>query len=487
MRFKLPILREDDSAFKIRYELIMSTNSDQNPIHNGSFWFDSLDGLQCEEPGPLPTDVDIAIVGAGFTGMWTAYYLNRSNPNLDIAVFESNTVGFGASGRNGGWCMGWSQDLADRLLDPNTQSDGMAIARAMEDTVDEIGRVCQAENIDCHFAKGGTLTIATRPFDVEEYKAGIEHYYRLGFTEDDFIWLDEDDSRQRLNMTPNHGAVYTPHCASIHPARLVRGLGEVLRSKGIKIYEQTPVTEITPNKLVTLLGEVKAGKILRATEGYTDSIKGQERKLIPLYSMMVATEPLPDTIWDEIGLRKRETFGDERRQVIYGQRTMDNRLAFGGRGGYYFGSKRKAVIPTDDPDLDKVEAILRGLFPMLDGYKVTNRWGGLMGVNRHWKPCVSFDKTTGIGAAGGYTGEGVGASNLAARMLADLVLGNDSDITHLAWVNDNAGKWEPEPFRWSGSQLLGWLAEAADNAEMKSGKPSRLWGSIYKKLSHRLI
>ena len=101
----------------------MSTDSDRNPIDNGSFWFDSLDELQCEEPGPLPTDVDIAIVGAGFTGMWTAYYLNRSNPNLDIAVFESNTIGFGASGRNGGWCMGWSQDLTDRLSDPNTQSE----------------------------------------------------------------------------------------------------------------------------------------------------------------------------------------------------------------------------------------------------------------------------------------------------------------------------------------------------------------------------
>jgi len=124
---------------------------------------------------------------------------------------------------------------------------------------------------------------------------------------------------------------------------------------------------------------------------------------------------------------------------------------------------------------------------MLDGYKVTNRWGGLMGVNRHWKPCVTFDPSTGIGTAGGYTGEGVAASNLAARILADLVLDNDTDITQLGWVNDTAGRWEPEPFRWTGSQVLGWLAQAADDAEMKSGKPSKFWGSMYKQLYHRMI
>ena len=315
---------------------------------NGSYWFASLDELKKPEaPDQLPNQVDVAIIGAGFTGLWTAYYLKQASPNLDIAVFEANTVGFGASGGNGGWCMGWAMGIEEMIRQPDQVSAGMAIARAMEDTVDEIGRVCQAENIDCHFAKGGTLTVATRHFDVDQMQANLAVYRKAGFSEDDFIWLVEAESQQRLNMTPNYGAIYTPHCASIHPARLVRGLGDVLRRKGVSIYEQTPVTRFQQGKLVTAHGNVNAPVILRATEGYTDTIKGEARKLLPLYSMMVATEPLPDTLWEEIGLKQRETFGDRRRMTIYGQRTLNNRFAFGGRGDYLFGSKILSVIPDE--------------------------------------------------------------------------------------------------------------------------------------------
>jgi glycine/D-amino acid oxidase-like deaminating enzyme len=447
---------------------------------NGSYWFASLDVLeQPEAPEQLPQQVDVAIIGAGFTGLWSAYYLNQANPGLDIAIFEANTVGFGASGRNGGWCMGWAYGIEKLISNPKTVAQGMAVARAMEDTVDEIGRVCQGENIDCHFAKGGTLTIATKPFEVKKMQAQIAAYHSLGFSEDDFVWLDENESKERLNMTPNYGALYTPHCASIHPARLVRGLGEVLRSKGISIFERTPVISYENKKITTALGAVKANVILRATEGYTDTLKGQERKLLPLYSMMVATEPLPDSIWDDIGLHKRETFSDNRRATIYGQRTLDNRFAFGGRAGYYFGSKIKPVIPPNEPILDNVENILRDLFPVLKEYQVTNRWGGLMGVPRNWRPSVTFDHHSGIGTAGGYVGEGVGASNLAARILTDLVLGKQTPLTELTWVNDVARKWEPEPIRWIGAKALQWSGEMADKEELRHDRPSKFWGGLF--------
>ncbi|HIG39438.1 MAG: FAD-dependent oxidoreductase [bacterium] len=452
------------------------------PYDNGSFWFSSLDELKRPEPPEqLPRQVDIAIIGAGFTGLWTAYYLNLANPDLDIAVFEASTVGFGASGRNGGWCMGWAMGIDAMITRPEMAAQGLSIARAMQDTVDEIGRVCQGENIDCHYAKGGTLTIATKPFEIKQMQALVAERHKIGFSESDFVWLDEATSKQRLNMIPNYGAVYTPHCASIHPARLVRGLGDVLRTKGVKIYERTPVISFEKNKLDTNLGSVIAPVIIRATEGYTDSIKGQERHLMPLYSMMVATEPLPDHVWDDIGLRQRETFGDNRRVTIYGQRTLDNRFAFGGRAGYYFGSKRKPVIPEDDPHLPKVERSLRELFPMLGPYSITHKWGGLMGVPRHWRPSVSFDQQSGIGTAGGYTGEGVGASNLAARILTDLVLEKKTDITRLAWVNDVPRRWEPEPLRWLGASAIQWSGDRADKVEMRSGKQSRFWGSLFER------
>lgn len=449
-------------------------------IHNGSFWFDSLDApVTAEPPPPLPDHVDVAIIGAGFTGLWTAYYLRHSDPGLRIAVFESNTTGFGASGRNGGWCMGWAMGIDQLLARPQLASRGLDVARAMQQTVDEIGRVSQAENIDCHFAKGGTLTVATTPFHAAAMQKTVAERHRLGFADHDFVWLSAAQSKQRLAMTPNYGAMYTPHCAAIHPARLVRGLGDLLRGRNVEIHEQTPVLDYRQGQLATPRGTVKADVILRATEGYTDSIKGQRRRLLPLYSMMVATEPLPEETWAQIGLRRRETFGDDRRVTIYGQRTLDNRFAFGGRAGYYFGSKRIPVIPASDAHFIKVAQTLNQLFPQIAGCRITHRWGGLMGVPRHWRPSVSFDRATGLGTAGGYTGEGVGATNLAARILADLVTGRDSPLTRLAWVDDVPRRWEPEPFRWLGVRGIEWFGDRADARELETGKPSRFWGGLF--------
>jgi glycine/D-amino acid oxidase-like deaminating enzyme len=241
----------------------------------------------------------------------------------------------------------------------------------------------------------------------------------------------------------------------------------------------TRVREYQPGLVRTDRGDLRAKTILRATEGYTESIKGQERRVLPIYSMMVATEPLPGGVWQQIGLANRETFGDPRRVVIYGQRTQDDRLAFGGRAGYFYGSKIKQTIALKDPGPRAVAATLRQLFPMLNDYQITHGWGGPLGVNRHWRPCVSFDAKTGIGAAGGYVGEGVAASNLAARMLSDLVLNRDTEITQLPWVNDHARGWEIEPFRYIGARTMQFCAERADAEEARLGKPAGLWASLF--------
>jgi len=454
-----------------------------NPFHNGSYWFDSLEAPPAAgAPGSLPARVDVAIVGGGYTGLWTAYYLKQQQPDLDVAVFEAVTVGFGASGRNGGWCMGLAWGIDGLLADPNRQQAGIDLLNAMHDTVDEVGRVCQAENIDCHYAKGGTLNVATLPFRVGAMQDRVAHLHSLGYTEDDYVWLPEVESRRRIGSRWNYGAAYTSHCAAIHPARLVRGLGETVRRSGVRIYEQTPVLDIGPGSVRTERGLVQADVVIRATEGYTESLASQSRQILPLYSMMVATEPLPETVWQEIGLSRRETFGDGRRIVIYGQRTLDDRLAFGGRAGYYFGSERKAVIDPGDPMLDRVEKNLREFFPALEGYGVTHRWGGLMGAPRHFRPCVSFDRSSGMGVAGGYVGEGVGASNLAGRILTDLVLGHESVLTRLAWVDDAARRWEPEPLRWIGARLLQYSGDRADQAELRTGRRSRFWEGVFSRV-----
>jgi glycine/D-amino acid oxidase-like deaminating enzyme len=462
---------------------MLSPMSDTTIQHNGSFWFDSLpEAPAAQAPDRLPYEVDVAIIGGGYTGLWTAYYLKQHQPDLDIAVFEAVTVGFGASGRNGGWCMGLAWGIEGLLTQPETRQSGIDLLRAMHDTVDEVGRVCQAENIDAHYAKGGTFTVATLPFRVEGMQERVKHFHGLGFTEEDYRWLPEAESRERIGCQPNYGSAYTSHCAAVHPARLARGLGDTVRSMGVKIFEMSPVLDLQPGQVRTPNGTVKAGVVLRATEGYTETLANQKRQMLPLYSMMVATEPLPQSVWDQIGLKRRETFGDGRRVVIYGQRTLDDRLAFGGRAGYYFNSKLKPVIDPADPMLDRVEHNLRELFPALEGHKITHRWGGLMGVSRKWRPSVSFDRESGVGMAGGYVGEGVAASNLGGRILADLVTGQATDLTRLAWVNDTARRWEPEPARWLGAKAIQFFGDRADREELETGKPSKVWGNLFDKV-----
>lgn len=450
--------------------------------HNGSFWFHSLD--EPPEPVPpasLPERVDVAIVGAGYTGLWTAYYLNRHRPDLGIAVFEAETVGFGASGRNGGWCMGMAMGIEERLHGPE-QAQGIELLRAMHDTVDEVGRVCQAENVDCHFAKGGTLSVATTATHAERFREHVASMQALGFADRDYAWLEPEESAKRIGVVPNFGAAYTPHCAAIHPARLVRGLGDVVRRKGVAIYERTPVLAIDSGGVRTTRGDVAAKVVLRATEGYSGTIAGHARQMLPVYTMMVATEPLPAATWRELGLARRETFDDGRRITIYGQRTLDDRLAFGGRVGYRFGSGLRPRVEADDPALADVEAAMRTLLPPLGDARVTHRWGGILGIPRHGRPHVAFDGETGIGSAGGYTGEGVGASNLAARILADLVLERDTPLTRLAWVDDVPRRWPVEPFRWLGAKSAFALGRLADRRELRGGR-SRVLGPLFDRFS----
>ena len=448
--------------------------------HNGSYWFDSLDAPYVQEaPTPLPAAVDVAIIGGGYTGLWTAYYLSELNPSLKIAVLEAETFGFGASGRNGGWCMGTAHGVETLLARPESRGSGLALARAMQATVDEIGQVTKTLDIDCHFKKGGNLTVATQAFHVPQLQAELQHLRELGFSEDDYAWLPAGEAQERVQTQQNFGALFTPHCAAIHPARLVRGLAASLAARGVECVASTRVTEIKSGLVKTDRGEVRAKNILRATEGYTGTIKGQQRRVLPIYSMMVATEPLPSAVWQQIGLSNRETFGDPRRVVIYGQRTQDDRLAFGGRAGYFYGSKIKHRIALDDAGPRAVAATLRQLFPVLNDYQITHGWGGPLGVNRHWRPCVSFDAKTGIGTAGGYVGEGVAAANLAARILADLVLNRATEITQLPWVNDHARGWEIEPIRYFGAKTLQFCAERADAQEARLGKPAGLWATVF--------
>ena len=452
----------------------MTSHSDRRRL---SLWWDTLpdDLLGEQRPGlEGATEVDVAIVGAGYTGLWTAYYLSVADPCLSIAVLESQTAGFGASGRNGGWASALFPTSLDTVAASSSRESAVALQHAMFDTVDEVGRIASAEGIDCHFRKGGTISLARTTVQLERAKAEIAAERSWGFGAEHHRLLAADEAREVLGATDVLGATFTPHCAAIHPARLVRGLAQALDRRGVRIYEDTRVTAIEPGVVRTVRGDVRARRIVRATEAWTSQLPGFERDIAPVYSLVLATEPLPVEVWEAIGLRRGETFSDKRHLIIYGQRTADDRIAFGGRGApYHFGSRIKPEYDRDPAVYDELWRVLRELFPAVAPYAVTHTWGGPLGIPRDWYPSVGLDPVTGIGWGGGYVGDGVASSNLAGRTLADLVRGEETARTALPWVNRRSPRWEPEPVRWLGVNLGLRVMGSADAVEERTGRSAR--------------
>jgi glycine/D-amino acid oxidase-like deaminating enzyme len=453
-----------------------------------SLWFETA-----EDDGPVrppltaSTDCDVVVVGAGFTGLWTAYYLLRDDPSLRVVVLEAETPGFGASGRNGGWCSALFPKSADRLARlPGADRDAAtALHRAMRDTVDEVGRVTAAESIDAHFDKGGTVTVARTQVQLARARAEVEHARAWGRDEDELRLLGPAEAKAMIGASRVLGATYTPYCAAVHPGRLVRGLARAVERLGGVIHEKSPVTAIRPGSVETPGGRVRAGHVVRATEAYTARLPGHRRSVAPVYSLVVATEPLPDAVWAEIGLDGRPTFSEHRHLIVYGQRTRDGRLVFGGRGApYHFGS---SVSPQHDRDpevFDHLRGTLRDLFPAIGDAAFTHAWGGPLGIPRDWCASVGIDRSTGVAWAGGYVGDGVSTTNLAGRTLRDLILARRTELTDLPWVQHRSPRWEPEPLRWlgvnAGLRAMG-LAEAE---ERLTGRPSRIAAAMAPLLGH---
>jgi glycine/D-amino acid oxidase-like deaminating enzyme len=448
---------------------------DGKPYRSLSLWHDTADDDWVPRAA-LPGDrqVDVAIVGAGFTGLWTAYYLAHRDPSLRIAVLEKEVAGFGASGRNGGWSSALFPASVGWLARRYGRDAAVAQHRAMQAAVDEVGRVATTESIDCSWHKGGTVSLARTPVQLQRARDAVAEAREWGFGSEDLRLLDAQEASKRLAATSVLGGTFTPHCGVIHPARLVRGLARTVEARGVAVYEQTPVTDIAPGVVRTTHGEVRADVVVRATEGYTPTLPGHRRDIAPVYSLMLATEPLSDDFWARTGLAERETWHDLRHLVIYGQRTADGRLAFGGRGApYHFGSRIRPEQDREPAVFAGLQRILDELFPHLDGAAVTHTWGGPLGIARDWCASVGLDRATGLAWAGGYVGDGVTTTNLAGRTLADLITGEQTDLTRLPWVDHRSRRWEPEPLRWLGVTAALRLMSSADAEEARTGRPSR--------------
>jgi glycine/D-amino acid oxidase-like deaminating enzyme len=429
-----------------------------------SFWQQQAETRPTRARLPGDREADVCIVGAGLTGLWTAYELKRAAPQLEVVVLEAEFAGFGASGRNGGWVLGELAGSSERWLARGGPDGAQAMTVAIRATVDEVGAVVAREGIECDFVKNGTLALGRSEPQLERLRAR-----RLP----DESWLDGAEVRHRVMAAGARGAVFSPHCARVQPACLVQGLAEATERAGATIFEHSPVLAIGPGVARTAAGTVRARYVVRATEGYTAGLPGLHRRLLPMNSSMIITEPLGDEAWARIGWAGAETLRDEAHVFVYLQRTADGRIAIGGRGvPYRYGSRTDREGPVPAATVRELRARLVSLFPVCAQARIDGAWHGVLGVARDWMPGVELDRQSGLAWAGGYVGEGVAAANLAGRTLRDLILERDSELTRLPWVGARARDWEPEPLRFLGARSLYGLYRIADSLESRRGRPS---------------
>jgi glycine/D-amino acid oxidase-like deaminating enzyme len=438
-----------------------------------SFWYADHGMPQTRRPAlPGDTAADVAIIGAGYTGLWTAYYLRQAAPHLRVVVLEKDFAGFGASGRNGGWCMGSFAWHHERYARTHGRDSVLDMVAALHQTVPEIARVCAAEGIDADLRETEELMVASNPAQLQRLNEEIEHLRHWGEGPRLKV-LSADDLRQRISMPGALGAASLSGMLRVQPAKLVRGLADAVERAGAEIFEDTEVLDYAPNRVTTAHGTVTAPIILRATEGFTASLPGHRCEWLPLNSAQIATVPLPPEAWARIGWEGHELIGDMANSYCYCQRTREGRITVGSRGvPYRYGSAMDQNGAPDPVTIQRLIDILHQHFPEAAKYPIDHAWCGVIGVPRDWCATVGLDPATGLGWAGGYVGVGVSTANLAGQTLADLALGHQTDRTALPWVNRRVRPWEPEPLRWMGVHAMYGLLHAADRRESRSGQPA---------------
>ena len=430
---------------------------------------------------------DIVIVGGGYSGLWTAHHLLDLNPNLSVAIVDARQPGFGASGRNGGWCSAFSPMSLEAVAAQSDRQGAIDLQNALVTSVDEIGAYIASSGIDCGWHKGGTMSFASNQLQLQRITENVRMSRDFGYDDSFVDFLSPSQAEDRVRIHGSHGASYSPHCAALNPAQLVDGLVRQLSARNVRFFGSTRVMEINPHQISakTVKGTVSlhAKWIVRATEGFTARIKQYRRDVAPLYSYMIATEPLSEAQWSEIGWANRETVSDGRNLVIYVQRTEDGRIAFGGRGAPYKFASRIGSNFDNNPKIHSlIEKSMREMFPSLVDVPITHRWGGALGVHRDWFASVKVDHKTHIATLGGYVGDGVAFSYVAAKEVARSIVGEDLRERPLPIVNHISPRWEPEPIRYVGINSILRLTERADETERRTGRKNRFVNWLLGKL-----
>jgi len=421
-----------------------------------SFWLGQLEPVEPRPALDRDLDADVAIVGGGLTGLWCARYLHERDPSLSIVVLERAVCGFGASGRNGGWVSALFPVPHERVAADYGASVAEGLFLALRATVEEVAREVAALEIDAELRHEGTLVVARNRAQWQRLVAKAHPPAAL---------LDAGGTARMLRIEGALGGLYEPACASVQPAKLTRGLADRLEERGIAIYEETPVTQRRPHLLQAGRHQVRARHVVMATESFTSEAPALHRRVLPLYSMMIVTEPLADARFEAIGApRVGLTFADDRQLVVYGQVTSDRRIAFGGRGApYAFGSKIGPAPEQGARMRARLHATLVDLLPPLAGVRIDDFWGGTLGVTRDWYP--RLERTEDGARIYGYAGDGVAMTNLMGRLCATALCAPAELPLYAAALMRPPREWEPEPLRFGGVNLGLWLTSALDALE----------------------
>lgn len=463
----------------------LTAASEAPAYRDTSYWLETCqDDLTPRAALSGQVTVDVAVLGGGFSGLWTAYYLMRDNPGLQVAILEKDICGYGASGRNGGWCSSRYPLDAGTLAERYGVEIGRKTLQAMYDAVEEVGRVCVQEGIDAEYRQTGILSLARGKGQLPAVQSAHRAYERLGFGDQNRL-LGAEAAREKVHATQVEGALHSPKSATVHPAKLVRGLAHAVERLGGVIYERSPVTRFEPGdspRLHTDSGVLVARKaIVAAGEAYLTQQPRYRRTLLPMSSLIVLTEPLSADQWASIGWADGEGLGSQVNMVDYFTKTTDGRILYGSRGAPYHMNSNMDQ-PWDAATAKAMRETLVEWFPALEGTAFTHSWAGYLGVARDWTPTISFDPRTKVGQLFGYTGRGVSTTNISARILAGMITGKPTGLEFLPSVGNRSPQWEPEPLRWLGVRYVQ-EGFARMDAAMKAERPAPLDAPLVRRLS----
>lgn len=473
-------------------ERVNRVDPSEKPLLNGgvSFWYSDIGGVPSRRAA-LGTDigVDICIVGGGFTGLWTAYYIKQRAPRLAIAIVEREFAGFGASGRNGGNLTGLFTWSRQNYLRHSASDRLQAMERAARASVDEVINRAKFENIDADIMHSGNIAVATTSTQYDRLKERYRDFIeKRDYDRDSVVLLSKEDLRNRVRVKDAVGGLFNKNSARVQPAKLARGLARRVEAMGVNIFEGTTVLEIGRGQVRTTHGTVRAEIVIRATEGFTPQLPGHRREIAAINSAVIVTEPVSDSIWQEIGWKNCETLSENSYAYNYCQRTREGRITIGGRGvPYRFGSRTDVGGQAEAATVEALKRDFVRLFPQAAGVRLDQAWCGVLGWPRDWCPTVGFDRAAGYAWAGGYAGTGLAASNLAGRTLRDLVLNETTELTTLPWVGHRSPRWEPEPVRWLGIRGGYRLYGLADHMERRRPGKTSSFAHLANRLTGRNI